>query len=75
MEVKIGVQYTARELVLEYDGTPDSVQQELAKAMADSTGLLVLEDSRGRRVMVPADRIAYIDIGAQSERRVGFGNI
>lgn len=78
MEVKIGVQYAARELVVEYDGTPDELQQAVSDALADGSGpggLLVLQDHRGRRVVVPASRLAYVDIGEPSERRVGFGAI
>lgn len=75
MEVKIGVQYAARELVIEYQGTSDSVQQAVSDALADSDGVLVLEDHRGRRVVVPAQKVAYVDIGEQNERRVGFANI
>lgn len=75
MEVKIGVQYAARELVIDYPGTSDSVQQAVSDALADSDGVLVLEDHRGRRVVVPAQKVAYVEIGEQTERRVGFANI
>ncbi|MGH3095958.1 MAG: DUF3107 domain-containing protein [Streptosporangiales bacterium] len=75
MEVKIGVQHAARELVIEYEGTSDSVQQAVSDALADSEGMLVLDDHRGRRVVVPAQRVAYVEIGEQTGRRVGFANI
>jgi hypothetical protein len=35
-------------------------------------GLLALEDERGRRVLVPVDRIAYVEIAQADQRRVGF---
>ncbi|MBO0829453.1 MAG: DUF3107 domain-containing protein [Streptosporangiales bacterium] len=77
MEVKIGVQHAPRELVVDYDGSADDVQAAvlvaLGKQKGDTEGLLVLEDTHGRRVVVPADRLAYVDIGEQTERRVGFG--
>lgn len=75
MEVKIGVQYAARELVIDYAGSADDVQTAVSDALTHDGGLLVLEDSRGRRVVVPADRVAYVDIGEQTERRVGFGSV
>ena len=75
MEVKIGVQYAARELVVEYSGTADDVQQAVATALEGDDGMLVLEDTKGRRVIVPADRVAYVDIGEPVERRVGFGAV
>lgn len=73
MEVKIGVQNAARELVLESTQTPDDIEKAVTAALAKSGGILTLVDDRGRRVIVPADRLAYVEIGEQLERRVGFG--
>ena len=74
MEVKIGVQYAMRELALESTQTPDEIEKAVAAAVK-AGGLLTLVDERGRRVVVPADRLAYIEIGESGERRVGFGAI
>ena len=72
MEIKIGVQQTAREIALESDQTPDDIDAAVRKAIADG-GILTLEDDKGRRVMVPADRLAYVEISPATSRRVGFG--
>lgn len=72
MEIKIGVQQTAREIALESDQTPEDIDAAVRKAIADG-GILSLDDDKGRRVIVPADRIAYVEISAASSRRVGFG--
>lgn len=72
MEVKVGVQHSARELVVESTQSPDEVQQALTAALA-SGGVLTLEDEKGRRVIVPVDRLAYVEIGEPTVRRVGFG--
>jgi hypothetical protein len=37
--------------------------------------VLSLADDRGRRVIVPAERLAYVEIGEVAERRVGFGTM
>ena len=73
MEVKIGVQYSPRELVLESAQTADEVEKALAAAYKSAEGLLSLVDEKGRKVLVPVDKIAYVEIAAGSERRVGFG--
>ncbi|MGW5360357.1 DUF3107 domain-containing protein [Actinopolymorpha pittospori] len=73
MEVKIGVQHAPREIVLESNERPEDVESAVGKALQSSDGLLSLTDERGRRVLIPADKIAYVELGAQSERRVGFG--
>jgi hypothetical protein len=72
--VKIGVQHTPRELVIESPKTPDEIEAEVAAAMSGSskTGLLTLVDDRGRRIVVPVDRIAYVEIAQADQRRVGF---
>ncbi|GAA1606046.1 MULTISPECIES: DUF3107 domain-containing protein [Kribbella] len=75
MEVKIGVQHANRELVLESEQSPEEVQELVAEALAGKTGLLQLTDEKGRRVLIPADRLAYVEIGEVSARKVGFGAI
>ncbi len=73
MEVKVGVQNAARELVLESGQSADDIEKAVAAALGKSDGILTLTDERGRKVLVPADRLAYVEIGEQVERRVGFG--
>ena len=74
MEVKVGVKGAARELSLESAQTPEEVTEAVKAALADG-GILVLTDEKGRQVIVPVDKLAYIEIGEQVERRVGFGAI
>ncbi|WP_327637120.1 DUF3107 domain-containing protein [Kribbella sp. NBC_00482] len=75
MEVKIGVQHANRELVLESEQTPEEVQDLVAAALTGKSGLLELTDEKGRKVLIPADRLAYVEIGEVSTRKVGFGAI
>jgi hypothetical protein len=73
VEVKIGVQHSPRELVIDSPKSPDEIAEEVSKAMSSSKdGLLTLVDERGRRVVVPVDRIAYVEIAQADQRRVGF---
>ena len=72
MEVKIGVQHTPRELSLESVQTPDEVADAVTKAIADPDGVLTLVDEKGRRVIVPVAKIAYVEIAEATQRRVGF---
>jgi Protein of unknown function (DUF3107) len=73
VEVKVGVQNAARELVLESGQSADDIEKAVAAALAKADGILTLTDERGRKVLVPAERLAYVEIGEQVERRVGFG--
>jgi len=73
VEVKIGVQNVGRELVLESAQTPDQVAEAVATALAADNGLLSLVDEKGRRVVIPATKLAYVEIAEAESRRVGFG--
>jgi len=71
VEVKIGVQHAPRELTLESAQTPAEVEQAVTEAIAKD-GLLTLTDEKGRRVIVPVDKVAYVEIAETSNRPFGF---
>jgi hypothetical protein len=71
VEVKIGVQQASRELVVDTDSTPEDVEQRLTEALAGS-GVLRLSDVKGRTVIVPVDKIAYLELGSPTSSTVGF---
>ena len=73
MEVKIGVQFAARELTIESAQSPEEVTKAVADALKADLGVLELVDEKGRRVLVPADKLAYVEIAESEQRRVGFG--
>ena len=74
MEIKVGIVHAAREIVLESEESAAAIEDRFAKAVADE-GLLSLVDERGRKVLVPASRIAYLEIGQEHARRVRFGAV
>ena len=74
MEIRIGVVYTARELNVETDDSVDSVTATVESAISAGDGVLWLTDKKGRRVGVPVDKIAYVEIVTDAGgRKVGFG--
>ena len=73
MEVKVGVKGAPRELTIDSSLTPEALAAAVGKALADDGGVLVLADDKGKQIIVPADKLAYIEIGESGERRVGFG--
>ena len=73
MEVKIGVQHAARELTLESPQTADDITEAVSAALTGESRILSLSDQSGRRVVVPSDKLAYVEIGEPETRRVGFG--
>jgi hypothetical protein len=71
VEVKIGIQHAPRELVVDTGETAETVEKMVADAVG-SEGVLALTDSKGRKVIVPASRIAYVEIGGALAGQVGF---
>lgn len=74
MEIKVGIQHVAREITVETDETAADVEKNLLKALADET-ILTLTDAKGRKVLIPVDKIAYVDLGQEHVRPVGFGTL
>lgn len=71
VEVKIGIQNVAREVVIEATGSEADIEAAVRSAL--DGGPLVLTDDKGRRVMVPAGALGYVEVGEPSRGRVGFG--
>ena len=73
MEVKIGIQMAARELVVDTGASAEEVKQALMAAVAENK-LFVVTDSKGGTVLVPGDKIAYVELDQVEPRRIGFGS-
>ena len=76
MDVRIGVIYTGKELDIDLgdEADADQVQADVDAAVSGETPVLWMTDKRGRRLGVPTEKIAYIEIGGpDNERRIGFG--
>ncbi|WP_298456020.1 DUF3107 domain-containing protein [uncultured Cellulomonas sp.] len=74
MDITIGVQNQARELVIESDQTSEEIVGIVSAAL-EGKPLLELRDTRGRRVLVPTASIGYVEIGSEEKSRVGFGSL
>ncbi|MEA5453169.1 DUF3107 domain-containing protein [Sinomonas sp. JGH33] len=72
MEIKIGIQNVGREIVLESSQDAEAVAKLVGEAISGGKELR-LEDEKGRQVIVPSGVIGYVELGAQEQRRVGFG--
>lgn len=75
MEVRIGVTHGSRELSLESSASVDSVREAVSQALTGDDGLLVLSDDKGRTIVVPTDKLAYVELLGETGRRVGFGTL
>lgn len=74
MDVRIGITQTPKELELEVDAEADAIVKLIDEVLGQDAGTLWLTDRKGRRVGVPAAKVAYVEVGSgHEERRVGFG--
>jgi hypothetical protein len=76
MDIRIGIVQSMKELDVELpdDADQDQITRDVEAAL-ENEKVLWLTDRKGRRVGVPASRIAYVEFAkSASERVVGFGN-
>ncbi len=72
MDVKIGIKQSARELSFESNESAASIESTLSAAFSGGLATVKFTDNKGRQFLVPTDSIAYVEIGAEETRRVGF---
>lgn len=71
-EVRIAIANVSSELAFDCPLTSEDIRAAVTVALSAGTAL-ILNDVRGREIIVPADKIGYVEIGEQTARRVGFG--
>lgn len=72
MEIKIGVLHAPRELLIDTEKSADQVAKAISDAIAKG-GTVTFDDVRGKRLILPIEKLAYVEIGEPEQRRVGFG--
>jgi hypothetical protein len=74
MELRIGVVHSPKELSVELEGTADEIVATVDSAVKDGAAIVWLTDVKGRRLGIPAGKIAYVEIDEDgANKRVGFG--
>jgi len=72
MEIRIGIRNSPRELAFESAQSAKDVESAVAQVLDAGGKTLKLTDDKGRLFVVPTDALAYVEIGAEETRRVGF---
>jgi Protein of unknown function (DUF3107) len=76
MEVKIGIHSVPRELVVETDTPAAEIENDLSAALEKGEhAVFAISVAKGGKVLIPADKIAYVEYGAPGARKVGFGSV
>ncbi|NYJ02285.1 hypothetical protein HNR19_002983 [Nocardioides thalensis] len=74
VEVKIGVQNASRELVVESNQSTEDITAALREALGagDDSAVFSLTDAKGKVIVVPTAKLAYVEIGRSVSGQVGF---
>jgi hypothetical protein len=57
---------------VETNTSADDVESELARAIADNS-VFSVTDTRGGKIIVPIDKLAYLELVGVDTHRIGFG--
>lgn len=72
MDIRIGIANTPREISFESGQTAQEVETLVAAALEGNAPFVKLADSKGKVYLVPTASLAYVEVGSESSRRVGF---
>lgn len=72
MEIRVGIRNSGRELSFESNAPASEIEASVDAALNSGAKTIKLTDDKGRMFVVPAEALAYIEIGAEESRRVGF---
>jgi len=73
VEVRIGIVQSPREIQFETDAEADEVRAIVEAALSEGKQPLVsLSDNKGKQYLVPTATIAYVELGGDLGRKVGF---
>ncbi len=71
MDIRIGIQNSAREIAFESNDSAEQIESAVAAALS-AHSVLRLSDVKGSVYLVPADVLSYVELGTEEARRVGF---
>ncbi|MFD5215706.1 DUF3107 domain-containing protein [Microbacterium sp. NPDC058345] len=72
MEIRIGIINTGRELNFDTSSSADDVRAQITAALDQSASHISFTDAKGSSYIVPTANLAYVELGTEESRRVGF---
>jgi hypothetical protein len=72
VEIRIGIVNTGRELSFDTSASADEVREQVTSALEQNSSHLSFSDAKGSSYIVPTANLAYIELGTEESRRVGF---
>jgi hypothetical protein len=72
VEIRIGIANTGRELSFETNDSAEDVRKSVTSALESGAAHVQFSDNKGNSYIVPTAGLAYIELGTEESRRVGF---
>ena len=72
MEIRIGITNTARELSFESAQSAEAVKTAVSTALDSGATHVSFSDVKGNEYIVPVAGLAFVEVGTEESRRVGF---
>lgn len=72
MDIRVGIKESPRELSFETSASADEIRAKVQQAIDSEAKLISLTDSKGNEYLIVVKSLAYLEIGAEETRRVGF---
>lgn len=72
MDIRIGIVNTGRELGFETSESADAVRTTVTSALESAATHVSFTDVKGASYIVPTAVIAYVELGSEESRRIGF---
>ncbi len=72
VDIRIGIINNPRELTIQSAQTLGEIEQAITDALATDNGTLRLEDEKGHVFVVASRNLAFVEIGQEKSRKVGF---
>ena len=72
MDIRIGIANSPREISFESTQSSAEVEKIVAAALDSDAKFVKLTDGKGNIYLVPVASLAYLEIGSEESRRVGF---
>lgn len=72
MDIRIGIANTPREINFESSQSADEVEKTIGEALSAGAPFVKLADAKGKVYLIPTASLAYVEVGSETSRRVGF---
>jgi hypothetical protein len=72
VDIRIGIANSPREINFESSQSSAEIEKIVATALDTDAKFVSLKDDKGKLYIVPTAALAYLEVGSEESRRIGF---